>query len=157
MQVPSLLLQMPPVTALLTDTTTNLLTAIEAFKNELHKIRTGRAHPGLLDQVHVDGLLRCARSNLANGHGHGAGHQIIRIYLVTLRGDALGHIHQKLISWNWSMRSVAGLPSVAAVYVAIICAAVSSNAVTASMIAACQRGSGRTRLVQRAMPPHKLT
>ena len=27
---------------------------IEAFKNELHKIRTGRAHPGLLDQVHVD-------------------------------------------------------------------------------------------------------
>ncbi len=28
--------------------------SIEAFKNELHKIRTGRAHPGLLDQVHVD-------------------------------------------------------------------------------------------------------
>jgi ribosome recycling factor len=27
---------------------------IEAFKNELHKIRTGRAHPGLLDQVQVD-------------------------------------------------------------------------------------------------------
>ena len=27
---------------------------IEAFKNDLHKIRTGRAHPGLLDQVHVD-------------------------------------------------------------------------------------------------------
>ena len=27
---------------------------IEAFKTELHKIRTGRAHPGLLDQVHVD-------------------------------------------------------------------------------------------------------
>ena len=27
---------------------------IEAFKNELHKIRTGRAHPGLQDQVHVD-------------------------------------------------------------------------------------------------------
>ena len=27
---------------------------VEAFKNELHKIRTGRAHPGLLDQVHVD-------------------------------------------------------------------------------------------------------
>lgn len=27
---------------------------IEAFKSELHKIRTGRAHPGLLDQVHVD-------------------------------------------------------------------------------------------------------
>jgi ribosome recycling factor len=27
---------------------------IEAFKNELHKIRTGRAHPGILDQVHVD-------------------------------------------------------------------------------------------------------
>jgi ribosome recycling factor len=28
--------------------------SIEAFKQELHKIRTGRAHPGLLDQVHVD-------------------------------------------------------------------------------------------------------
>jgi ribosome recycling factor len=28
--------------------------SIEAFKNDLHKIRTGRAHPGLLDQVHVD-------------------------------------------------------------------------------------------------------
>jgi ribosome recycling factor len=28
--------------------------SIESFKNELHKIRTGRAHPGILDQVHVD-------------------------------------------------------------------------------------------------------
>jgi ribosome recycling factor len=28
--------------------------SVEAFKNELHKIRTGRAHPGLLDQVHVE-------------------------------------------------------------------------------------------------------
>jgi ribosome recycling factor len=28
--------------------------SVDAFKNELHKIRTGRAHPGLLDQVHVD-------------------------------------------------------------------------------------------------------
>jgi len=27
---------------------------IEAFKGELQKIRTGRAHPGLLDQVHVE-------------------------------------------------------------------------------------------------------
>ena len=27
---------------------------IESFKNDLHKIRTGRAHPGLLDQVQVD-------------------------------------------------------------------------------------------------------
>ena len=27
---------------------------LEAFKSELQKIRTGRAHPGLLDQVHVD-------------------------------------------------------------------------------------------------------
>jgi ribosome recycling factor len=27
---------------------------IESFKGELHKIRTGRAHPGILDQVHVD-------------------------------------------------------------------------------------------------------
>jgi ribosome recycling factor len=28
--------------------------SIEAFKHELQKIRTGRAHPGLLDQVHVE-------------------------------------------------------------------------------------------------------
>jgi ribosome recycling factor len=28
--------------------------SIEAFKNDLQKIRTGRAHPGLLDQVQVD-------------------------------------------------------------------------------------------------------
>ncbi|MDE2400942.1 MAG: ribosome recycling factor [Burkholderiales bacterium] len=27
---------------------------IESFKGELAKIRTGRAHPGILDQVHVD-------------------------------------------------------------------------------------------------------
>jgi ribosome recycling factor len=27
---------------------------VETFKAELHKIRTGRAHPGLLDQVHVE-------------------------------------------------------------------------------------------------------
>jgi len=27
---------------------------IESFKGELHKIRTGRAHPGILDQVQVD-------------------------------------------------------------------------------------------------------
>jgi ribosome recycling factor len=28
--------------------------SVDAFKNELHKIRTGRAHPGLLDQVQVE-------------------------------------------------------------------------------------------------------
>jgi ribosome recycling factor len=28
--------------------------SVDAFKGELLKIRTGRAHPGLLDQVHVD-------------------------------------------------------------------------------------------------------
>src|SRR6187549_563777 len=28
--------------------------SIDAFKSELQKVRTGRAHPGLLDQVHVD-------------------------------------------------------------------------------------------------------
>ena len=28
--------------------------SIDAFKHELTKIRTGRAHPGLLDQVHLD-------------------------------------------------------------------------------------------------------
>src|SRR4051812_41799851 len=28
--------------------------SVEAFRGELQKIRTGRAHPGILDQVHVD-------------------------------------------------------------------------------------------------------
>ena len=28
--------------------------SIESFKGELQKIRTGRAHPGILDQVQVD-------------------------------------------------------------------------------------------------------
>ncbi len=28
--------------------------SVEAMKHELQKIRTGRAHPGILDQVHVD-------------------------------------------------------------------------------------------------------
>ncbi len=28
--------------------------SLEAFQHELQKIRTGRAHPGLLDQVHVE-------------------------------------------------------------------------------------------------------
>jgi ribosome recycling factor len=28
--------------------------SIESFKAELQKIRTGRAHPGMLDQIHVD-------------------------------------------------------------------------------------------------------
>lgn len=28
--------------------------SLEAFQHELQKIRTGRAHPGILDQVHVD-------------------------------------------------------------------------------------------------------
>ena len=28
--------------------------SIEALKTELHKVRPGRAHPGILDQVHVE-------------------------------------------------------------------------------------------------------
>jgi ribosome recycling factor len=35
-------------------TETKMAKSIEAFKNELQKIRTGRAHPGILDQVHVE-------------------------------------------------------------------------------------------------------
>ena len=31
-----------------------MVKSIESFKNELQKIRTGRAHPGILDQVHVE-------------------------------------------------------------------------------------------------------
>jgi len=33
---------------------TKMARSIEAFKSELQKIRTGRAHPGMLDQIHVD-------------------------------------------------------------------------------------------------------
>jgi ribosome recycling factor len=33
---------------------TKMAKSIEALKGELQKIRTGRAHPGILDQVHVD-------------------------------------------------------------------------------------------------------
>src|SRR6478736_172862 len=33
---------------------TKMARSVETFKGELQKIRTGRAHPGLLDQVHVD-------------------------------------------------------------------------------------------------------
>src|ERR1700742_2635227 len=33
---------------------TKMHSSVEALKNELQKVRTGRAHPGLLDQVHVD-------------------------------------------------------------------------------------------------------
>ena len=33
---------------------TKMAKSIEAFKGEIQKIRTGRAHPGVLDQVHVD-------------------------------------------------------------------------------------------------------
>jgi ribosome recycling factor len=28
--------------------------SVDALKSELHKVRTGRAHPGILDQVHVE-------------------------------------------------------------------------------------------------------
>jgi ribosome recycling factor len=33
---------------------TKMARSIESFKSELQKIRTGRAHPGMLDQIHVD-------------------------------------------------------------------------------------------------------
>jgi len=33
---------------------TKMHKSVEALKHELQKIRTGRAHPGLLDQIHVD-------------------------------------------------------------------------------------------------------
>ena len=33
---------------------TKMAKSVEALKHELQKIRTGRAHPGILDQVHVD-------------------------------------------------------------------------------------------------------
>jgi len=33
---------------------TRMARTVENFKGELQKIRTGRAHPGILDQVHID-------------------------------------------------------------------------------------------------------
>ena len=33
---------------------TKMVKSIESFKGDIQKIRTGRAHPGILDQVHVD-------------------------------------------------------------------------------------------------------
>lgn len=33
---------------------TKMAKSIEALKSDLQKVRTGRAHPGILDQVHVD-------------------------------------------------------------------------------------------------------
>ena len=33
---------------------TKMARSVEALKSELHKVRTGRAHPGILDQVHVE-------------------------------------------------------------------------------------------------------
>jgi ribosome recycling factor len=33
---------------------TKMAKSVEAFRHELQKVRTGRAHPGLLDQVHVE-------------------------------------------------------------------------------------------------------
>jgi ribosome recycling factor len=36
------------------NTEAKMAKSIEALKNDLHKIRTGRAHPGILDQVQVD-------------------------------------------------------------------------------------------------------
>jgi ribosome recycling factor len=33
---------------------TKMARTIDSFKSDLQKIRTGRAHPGMLDQIHVD-------------------------------------------------------------------------------------------------------
>jgi ribosome recycling factor len=33
---------------------TKMARSVDALKSELQKVRTGRAHPGILDQVHVD-------------------------------------------------------------------------------------------------------
>ncbi|HEX6363130.1 MAG TPA: ribosome recycling factor, partial [Albitalea sp.] len=33
---------------------TKMARSVEALKTELQKVRTGRAHPGILDQVHID-------------------------------------------------------------------------------------------------------
>jgi ribosome recycling factor len=33
---------------------TKMAKSVDALKNDLQKVRTGRAHPGILDQVHVD-------------------------------------------------------------------------------------------------------
>ena len=38
----------------ISDTETRMQKSIESFKHEMSKVRTGRAHPSLLDQVRVD-------------------------------------------------------------------------------------------------------
>jgi ribosome recycling factor len=43
-----------PIADIKKNAETKMAKTIESFKGELQKIRTGRAHPGLLDQVHVD-------------------------------------------------------------------------------------------------------
>ena len=43
-----------PITEIKKTAEQKMAKSIEALKHELQKIRTGRAHPGLLDQVHVD-------------------------------------------------------------------------------------------------------
>src|SRR6195952_1488525 len=45
---------MSSIAEIKTTAETKMGRSIESFKNELHKVRTGRAHSGLLDQVHVD-------------------------------------------------------------------------------------------------------
>jgi ribosome recycling factor len=45
---------MSSIAEIKTTAETKMGRSIESYKNELHKVRTGRAHPGLLDQVHVD-------------------------------------------------------------------------------------------------------
>ena len=41
--------------------------SVEALKSELHKVRTGRAHPGILDQVHIEGVEHKRPAELSGG------------------------------------------------------------------------------------------
>ena len=43
-----------PIADIKKNAETKMAKTIESFKGELQKIRTGRAHPGILDQVHVE-------------------------------------------------------------------------------------------------------
>ena len=44
----------PTIAEIKKNAETKMHKSVEALKHELQKIRTGRAHPGILDQVHVD-------------------------------------------------------------------------------------------------------
>ena len=69
-----------------------MLKSIEAFKNELAKVRTGRAHPGILDQVQIDStrLGALLQQRVAASHEEGGP----RLFLRADRALEYGRVNQ---------------------------------------------------------------